>query len=115
MDLAFDIGTGTGVVAALLLMRGVKQVIATDNSESALRCAQDNLQRLTEIYSADVHFQDPLHQVNGMAALTNYFANLYQNITHIEFDIHQSSRMLNYFEKNGFIKFHREGDRKSVV
>jgi SAM-dependent methyltransferase len=46
LDLAFDIGTGTGVVAALLLMRGVKQVTATDNSERALRCAQDNLQRL---------------------------------------------------------------------
>jgi DNA-binding transcriptional MerR regulator len=29
-----------------------------------------------------------------------------------EFDIHQSSRMLNYFEKNGFIKFHREGNGK---
>ena len=46
---------------------------------------KDNLQRLTEIYSSDVHFQDPLHQVYGMAALTDYFANLYQNITHIEF------------------------------
>ena len=46
LDLAFDIGTGMGVVAALLLMRGVKQVTATDNSERALRCAQDNLQRL---------------------------------------------------------------------
>jgi 16S rRNA G1207 methylase RsmC len=46
LDLAFDIGTGTGVVAAVLLLRGVKQVIATDNSERALNCAQDNLQRL---------------------------------------------------------------------
>ncbi len=43
---AFDIGTGTGVIAALLLMRGVKQLIATDSSESALRCAQANLQQL---------------------------------------------------------------------
>jgi limonene-1,2-epoxide hydrolase len=50
---------------------------------------KDNLQKLTEVYSSDVHFQDPLHQVDGMAALTEYFANLYQNITHIEFDIHQ--------------------------
>ena len=46
LDLAFDIGTGTGVVAAVLLLRGVKHVVATDNSERALNCAQDNLQRL---------------------------------------------------------------------
>ena len=46
VDLAFDIGTGTGVIAALLLMRGVKHVIATDSSEVALQCAKDNLQRL---------------------------------------------------------------------
>jgi methylase of polypeptide subunit release factors len=45
-ELAFDIGTGTGVIAALLLMRGVKHVIATDSSDVALQCAQDNLQRL---------------------------------------------------------------------
>lgn len=29
-----------------------------------------------------------------------------------EFDINQSSRMLNYFEKNGSIRFHREGNGK---
>ncbi|OZA04953.1 MAG: methylase [Methylophilaceae bacterium 17-44-8] len=43
---AFDIGTGTGVIAAILVNRGVKQVIATDNSESALRCAKENMQQL---------------------------------------------------------------------
>jgi methylase of polypeptide subunit release factors len=46
VEMAFDIGTGTGVIAALLLMRGVKYVIATDSSEVALQCAKDNLQRL---------------------------------------------------------------------
>ena len=45
-DLAFDIGTGTGVLAALLAKRGVKRVVATDMSERALACAQDNVQRL---------------------------------------------------------------------
>jgi methylase of polypeptide subunit release factors len=43
---AFDIGTGTGVIAAVLVNRGVKQVIATDNSERALRCAAENIQQL---------------------------------------------------------------------
>ena len=54
-ELAFDIGTGTGVIAALLLMRGVKHVIATDSSDVALQCAHDNLQRLA--LSSRVHFQ----------------------------------------------------------
>ena len=45
-ELAFDIGTGTGVLAALLAKRGVKRVVATDMSSRALACAQDNIQRL---------------------------------------------------------------------
>jgi SAM-dependent methyltransferase len=43
---AFDIGTGTGVLAAVLVQRGVEQVIATDSEPRALACAQDNLSRL---------------------------------------------------------------------
>ncbi|MBL8353046.1 MAG: class I SAM-dependent methyltransferase [Burkholderiaceae bacterium] len=42
---AFDIGTGTGVLAALLARRGLR-VTATDLSPTALACAADNLQRL---------------------------------------------------------------------
>jgi methylase of polypeptide subunit release factors len=45
-DLAYDIGTGTGVVAALLARRGVRQVVATDQDERALDCARENMERL---------------------------------------------------------------------
>ena len=45
-DLAFDIGTGTGVLAALLAQRGVARIIATDQDPRALACAADNLDRL---------------------------------------------------------------------
>jgi methylase of polypeptide subunit release factors len=45
-ELAFDIGTGTGVLAAVLAKRGVAHIIATDQDERALDCAYDNLQRL---------------------------------------------------------------------
>ena len=44
--LAFDIGTGTGVLAAVLAKRGVARVIATDQDSRALACAEENLQRL---------------------------------------------------------------------
>jgi len=46
LPLAFDIGTGTGVLAAVLARRGVKRVIATDMDPRALACASDNLRRL---------------------------------------------------------------------
>lgn len=45
-DVAFDIGTGTGLLAIILAQRGVKQVIGTDLNPRALACASDNLTRL---------------------------------------------------------------------
>ena len=45
-DCAFDIGTGTGVLAAVLAQRGVARIIATDLDPRALDCARDNLARL---------------------------------------------------------------------
>ncbi|MEY4711457.1 MAG: hypothetical protein RIS88_907 [Pseudomonadota bacterium] len=45
-SLAFDIGTGTGVIAALLARRGVGRIVATDTNARALACARDNLTRL---------------------------------------------------------------------
>ncbi|HSI24018.1 MAG TPA: class I SAM-dependent methyltransferase [Methylotenera sp.] len=43
---AFDIGTGTGVIAAILVNRGIKKVIATDNNIRALNCASENIVQL---------------------------------------------------------------------
>ncbi|AOR33701.1 methylase [Streptomyces fodineus] len=43
---AFDLGTGTGVLAAVLARRGVRRVIATDLSPRARACARDNVSRL---------------------------------------------------------------------
>ena len=43
---AFDIGTGTGVLAAVLALREVDQVVATDQDERALICAKENIYKL---------------------------------------------------------------------
>jgi SAM-dependent methyltransferase len=43
---AFDIGTGSGVLAAVLARRNIEQVVATDHDPRALACARDNLARL---------------------------------------------------------------------
>ena len=58
-QLAFDIGTGTGVLAALLAHRRVPRVVATDNDARALTCARDNITRLglaaqVEVIEADL-------------------------------------------------------------
>lgn len=57
--LAFDIGAGTGVLAALLAKRGVAKVIATDMDARALSCARENMHRLgyddqVEVLQADL-------------------------------------------------------------
>ncbi len=66
-SLAFDIGTGTGVLAAVLAKRGVQQVVATEVDARALACAAENFARL------DVAAQVQLQAVDlfpaGRAAL----------------------------------------------
>jgi methylase of polypeptide subunit release factors len=44
--LAFDVGTGTGVLAAVLARRGVQRVVATDNEPRAIACAGENFRNL---------------------------------------------------------------------
>jgi methylase of polypeptide subunit release factors len=52
--LAFDIGTGTGVLAAVLAQRGVARVVATDQDPRALACARENIDRLGLAARVDV-------------------------------------------------------------
>jgi len=59
ISLAFDIGTGTGVLAAVLARRGIRRVVATDRDPRALACARENLERLglagqVEVVQADL-------------------------------------------------------------
>lgn len=58
-SLAFDIGTGSGVLAAVLVRRGIERVVATDQAPRALACASENLRRLgharqVEVVAADL-------------------------------------------------------------
>ena len=55
---AFDIGTGTGVLAAVLARRGIGRVVATDVQPRALTCARENLQRLGLAQRVDVVHAD---------------------------------------------------------
>jgi SAM-dependent methyltransferase len=58
-SVAFDIGTGTGVLAAVLARRGIERVIATDLDPRALACARENVAGLAldghiEVLEADL-------------------------------------------------------------
>jgi SAM-dependent methyltransferase len=59
LPLGFDIGTGTGVLAAVLARRGIARIVATDRDPRALACARENLARLgltaqVEVIQADL-------------------------------------------------------------
>lgn len=45
-SMAFDIGTGTGILAAVLARRGIVRVIASDMDSRAIICARDNMRRM---------------------------------------------------------------------
>jgi len=56
---AIDVGTGTGVLAAVLARRRVEHVVATDHDPRALTCARENIARLglagqVRVVSADL-------------------------------------------------------------
>ena len=53
-SVAFDIGTGTGVLAAVLARRGIQRIVATDQDQRALACARENLARLSLAAQVDV-------------------------------------------------------------
>jgi SAM-dependent methyltransferase len=66
-SIAFDIGTGTGVLAAVLARRGIERVIATDMDARALACACENVERLGLARRVDVVKADLFPE--GRAAL----------------------------------------------
>jgi hypothetical protein len=63
-SVAIDVGTGTGVLAALLARRGIQRVIATDMDPRALACARENIEQLglsarVEVMDADLFPEVP--------------------------------------------------------
>ncbi|TDC12754.1 methyltransferase domain-containing protein [Streptomyces sp. 8K308] len=63
-----DLGTGTGVLAAVLAGRGVRRVTATDHDPRAVACARENLARLGLAGRVTVHHAD-LYPPHGRADL----------------------------------------------
>ena len=66
-SIAFDVGTGTGVLAVILALRDFQKIIATDLSDRAIACAKENIDHL------DLNSQIEIQKANlfpdGKAAL----------------------------------------------
>ncbi|MEP7151780.1 MAG: class I SAM-dependent methyltransferase [Nitrospira sp.] len=69
--LAFDIGTGTGVLAAVLARRGIPHIVATDQDPRALACARENLTRLGLTDRVDVVQADLFPEGKAQLVLCN--------------------------------------------
>lgn len=48
---------------------------------------QESLSQLDEIYTNDAEFIDPLHTIQGLKNITNYFENMVGNTIYCRFDI----------------------------
>ncbi|BCG26949.1 transcriptional regulator [Pseudomonas tohonis] len=57
-------------------------------AEDFARLDRDNLALLDTLYSEDAQFTDPLHHVEGLPAIRQYFAGLYENVSDLSFRFH---------------------------
>ncbi len=48
--------------------------------------SSENLHLLEDVYSSDIQFIDPAHEIKGLKSLTDYFSALYQNVHSINFE-----------------------------
>lgn len=67
--IAIDVGTGTGVLSAVLVHRGVSNVVGTDCDPRAIACAQENINRLGMQSSVSFVLKDLFPSIEGRAAL----------------------------------------------
>ena len=63
---------------------------------------KNNLDRLSTLYSDDVQFTDPLHQIHGLAHMRRYFAQLYANVSDLHFDFHGFDEVS---QGNGYLRW----------
>lgn len=58
-----------------------------------LRFDKKILSSLVDIYSDDIQFRDPLHAVNGINNLTDYFVSVIDGLIECRFEFHHSMEM----------------------
>lgn len=64
------------------------------------------LKTMPEIYSDDIQFRDPLHAVNGLQKLTDYFNGMMDDLQECRFEFHHSLEVLDRGEAILFWTMH---------
>jgi len=85
------------------------------NSINAL--SSNNIQeKLSQIYTQEVEFIDPVKDISGLDNLTTYFNNLYKSVEHCHFTIirHITQHDLHAIEWHMKLK-HRKLDKKNEI
>ena len=72
-------------------MQRTEQQLLTELKVMYTGLTADNLSRLETLYAPEVVFEDPLHRVEGLAALTDYFYQMYQGVEEARFEFFHTS------------------------
>ena len=108
---AFDIGTGSGVLAAILAKRGVPHVVATDNNLRALESAKANLTRLGFSQHVDLQVADLFPEDSADLIVCNPPWVPAKPTSTIEAALYDSnSAMLNSFLTQVTLHLNKEGE-----
>lgn len=62
---------------------------------------KSNLENIEKIYAPEITFIDPAHQLNGLSAVREYFAKLYENAHSVAFDISS----VEHFEGTAWVRW----------
>ncbi|SEJ20887.1 nuclear transport factor 2 family protein [Pseudomonas sp. NFR16] len=65
---------------------------------------KDNLERLGELYADDIAFADPMRKAQGLAEVRRYFAELYANVSDLQFEFHAFDQVR---EGKGYLRWTR--------
>ncbi len=72
--------------ATVAMARAVEPVVLARFRAAYQALDKDHLHLLDEIYASDVVFEDPLHRIEGLDALRDYFARMYEGVESISFE-----------------------------
>lgn len=71
-----------------------------------LRFDKKMLANLANVYSEDIQFRDPLHALNGLQNLTDYYSSMMGDLLECRFEFHHSMEMLDRGEAILFWTMH---------
>lgn len=77
------------VLAAMFITGGAMAANLERSKKFFDQLDKDHLSLIEQFYDKDIVFQDPVHQLHGVSAVTKYYESLYKNVTTIRFEYSQ--------------------------